>query len=149
MRNVHADFVLPEMSTVRTDALRLPESQGAEVNVLPFAKPTKRARVVSGPGLAFPKHPRIVDSATLKRYHHEHPQCEVCQEPAMPTPHHLRPVSLGGDDVERNLISLCVNHHTGREGIHPLGPFRWCERCLHRLSKAAQSKVKAAYGIPE
>ena len=101
----------------------------------------------SGEDLPFAKVRRVVDRTALRRYHELHPVCEVCGQAAMPTPHHLRPVSLGGPDLPHNCLSLCATHHVGRDGIHPLGPLRWCERHLHRLSYGARKKVEAAYDV--
>ena len=47
------------------------------------------------------------------RYNHLHPICEIegCRKPAMPTPHHIKPQGLGGDDKVSNMFSLCWIHH--------------------------------------
>ena len=45
------------------------------------------------------------------RYHDEHPNCEVCGQPAMPTPHHINHIHQ--DDRKENFFSLCYKHHVG------------------------------------
>jgi hypothetical protein len=92
---------------------------------------------------------RIVNRKFLKQYHDDHPSCEVCGQPAMAWPHHLKNVSLGGDDVEENLLSLCWNHHVGNEGFHPLGGKRWYELFMDRLPEEARQKVEKRLRIDE
>ena len=94
---------------------------------------------------ADPKPRRYKSEAALIRYHLDHPWCEVegCRQWAMPTPHHLRPRSLGGSDVAENLLSLDWNHHIGPEGWHVLGPRTWYERFRERLSPENRAKIEA------
>lgn len=99
--------------------------------------------------MLFPKRPRIVDPEVVSRYHDEHPRCEVCDDWAMPTPHHLVPRSRLGGDVVENLVSLCATHHVGNEGWHPLGGREWLRRFGARLSDDAVRKVRAALGLEE
>lgn len=96
--------------------------------------------------MRFPKQRRLVDEAALDAYRVDHPVCEVlhCPVPPMKTPHHLVPRSRGGPDVGTNLISLCVIHHTGNEGWHPLGGYRWFQRFETRLHPDAAAKVRIA-----
>jgi hypothetical protein len=56
----------------------------------------------------YPKTKRIEDPELLRAYRASHPFCEICAiRPSMKTPHHIRARSIGGDDVEDNVISLC------------------------------------------
>lgn len=101
--------------------------------------------------LPFAKRRRIVDRVALARYRADNPVCEVvgCWREACPTPHHIRNVSLGGDDVPSNLLSLCWSHHVGSEGWHPLGAHRWFERFGDRLTHKARMKVLRVLGAAE
>ena len=99
------------------------------------------------------KRKRIENPALLKLYHRAHLDCEVCGQEAMPTPHHLISVGLGGCDVVENMLSLCANCHIGNDGFHPLGVRKWVER-IHerghwdRMSRDAREKstCRAALG---
>lgn len=59
-------------------------------------------------------------------YHGTFPFCELCGQPAMPTPHHVDP-RLRRKDTHRNMVSLCWNHHIGNEGVHTIGLKRFVE----------------------
>ncbi len=57
------------------------------------------------------------------RYIKAHPLCEMCQESGKLTPaqevHHIKPLTMGGNHDEENLMALCSSCHstiTAREG---------------------------------
>jgi len=55
--------------------------------------------------------------------------CCICQQ--MPHIHHLIGIKyrgLGQKSHDRETIPLCMNHHTGSEGIHTLGKRAWEKR---------------------
>jgi len=102
---------------------------------------------------------RIEDPGLIIRYRLSHPCCEAGGEDCLygdrwpdsglpkPEVHHIIPKSKGGeggDDVEHNLVSLCLAHHTGRVGWHILKPDRWFERFHLRLSPEAIAKIHQA-----
>ena len=52
--------------------------------------------------------------------------CVVCQQPAQV--HHLTGAGMGLRAAHSEIIPLCMNHHTGNEGIHTIGKRTWQER---------------------
>jgi hypothetical protein len=63
-------------------------------------------------------------------------RCRVCCQPYDLTRHHLVPVSLGGDDVDDNIVPLCGD---GTRGCHGLvEDFRADYRHALRLTMAAE-----------
>jgi len=96
----------------------------------------------------FPKPIRVKNRAILDAYRLEHPECEVsgCRQTPMPTPHHIRPRSLGQDDRPQNCLSLCWTHHVGPEGFHTIGKHTWFKRFQDNLSPEARLKVATVLG---
>lgn len=56
-----------------------------------------------------PVKKRIEDPSAIKAVQKDY--CEYCGAKATGEPHHIKPRSLGGDDIRENLIQLCVKHH--------------------------------------
>lgn len=113
------------------------------------------ARVVTGELVERgpqPRRTRIVDPASIRRYHEAFPLCEIrdCGQPAQV--HHIKNRSLaGGDDVPSNYLSLCPAHHLAgsSEGFHFLGPRRFLDRFCKRLSSENIRKIVQAWKLEE
>jgi HNH endonuclease len=60
---------------------------------------------------------RITDPELLKRFRLEHANepCEICERRSGVHPHHKIFRSQGGDDVESNLLWVCLSCH---DSIH-------------------------------
>ena len=72
------------------------------------------------------KRTRVVRNEIQAVYHYYQPKCEICNNDAMPTPHHID--QNHKNDNPNNFFSLCFNHHIGGEGIHIIGDIQFCER---------------------
>jgi len=79
------------------------------------------------------------------KYHDEHPNCEICGQPAMPTPHHIDHIHK--HDEEENFFSLCGKHHVnGQNCPHRGSELLFIERnnlCEHPKWKAQYEKLKS------
>ena len=64
------------------------------------------------------KHKRAEDPAVIKAVRKEY--CEYCGARAFGEPHHIKPRSLGGDDIRENLIQLCAKHHDQADELKTL-----------------------------
>lgn len=106
--------------------------------------PAQWRKVPVGGSLA--KVKRIVDPGAIAKYVATHPRCEVqrCTSDPMPEPHHIRPKSVGGDDVPENLIRLCFHHHLGNDGVHR-GHRRWWQKHASQLDHETLRKGQRAW----
>ena len=56
------------------------------------------------------KSKRIIDKELIATYHDK--PCEVCGAYYPVSAHHLKTVGSGGNDIDDNLLALCITHHT-------------------------------------
>jgi len=54
-----------------------------------------------------------------------HQECRVCHNPSEHA-HHIN--RNRKDDSDEELEALCMNHHTGNNGVHIIGVIKFCER---------------------
>ena len=74
----------------------------------------------------FPKPKRIRDRKLLAKYRQM--ACAACGGFMSVSGHHIKTRGAGGDDVESNLIALCISCHTL---IHKVGEERICRLYPH------------------
>ena len=79
------------------------------------------------------KEPRIKDSELLKMLRQK--PCVACGQKGLIETHHVRSKGAGGDDNEKNILSLCLRHHQlGSTSIHKLGHSKFFEKFPHVLN---------------
>lgn len=78
-------------------------------------------------------------SKEQQAYFEAHPKCEICGRPAQEV-HHVN--HNRRDDSDKELFSMCLDHHRGNRGVHMAqSEFVWIEQ--HLLAK--HPKWKARY----
>lgn len=52
--------------------------------------------------------------------------CVICKQPAQV--HHMGSGGMGMRSSHSDIIPLCMNHHTGPQGIHTIGKRTWQDK---------------------
>lgn len=67
------------------------------------------------------KRGEIKTKEAIKALHHYGEECAVCQNPNYQL-HHVvhKGYGIGGRGRWRNIVPLCLNHHTGADGVHTI-----------------------------
>jgi hypothetical protein len=76
------------------------------------------------------KIPRVKDPELLKLLRQK--PCAACGQKGLIETHHLRSKGAAGDDDPRNILPLCIRHHSmGTTSIHKLGHSKFFEKFPH------------------
>lgn len=85
------------------------------------------------------------NSSTTVRYLKHHPYCGNCGRPATEV-HHIVPLSLNGNDIETNLISLCNDCHMA---IHTCTPLNLSNLIKNsHINKSCKKLGRPTYKLP-
>ena len=93
--------------------------------------------------LAFPKRKRVVDRKALAFYRQSHFACEGCGSRRSVEAHHLTSRQMGGDDLDENLLALCVPCHREWTGVDRTRA-EWLAAREKTMTREAVDKVRRA-----
>ena len=110
---------------------------------LPEARPFEVIQCEpNAPYRAVIEHGHVI---TITAYRKKHPLCEIAGCTERGGVHHVLAGGMGIKcaEVEELLVTLCLNHHTGHDGVHQIGKVEWLKLLGGRIPK----KVIDAYAM--